>query len=41
MPENKTVKTRASVKKFLDGVEHERKRADSCKLSSCLERSPE
>ena len=32
MPENKTVRTRTSVRKFLDGVEHERKRADSFKL---------
>ena len=32
MSENKTVQTKASVKKFLDGVEHERKRADSYKL---------
>jgi hypothetical protein len=32
MSENKTVQTRASVKQFLDGVEHERKRADSYKL---------
>lgn len=29
MPENKTVQTNASVKRFLDSVEHDRRRQDS------------